>query len=71
MKFKQRTNVANISDEIFNQRDSLIRSKIMDLDNPNNVKKKLVNTISPKYLSEMNYIFGQWIHQVSILNLTK
>ena len=45
MKFKQRTNYANILDEIFNQRDSLIRSKVMDLDNPNyikvNVKKSL------------------------------
>ena len=43
MKFKQRTNVGNILDEIFNQRDLLIRSKVMDLDNPNyfkvNVKK--------------------------------
>ena len=36
MKFKQ-TNLANILDEIFN---SLIRSKVMDLDNPNNAKKK-------------------------------
>ena len=43
MKFKQRPNVADILDEIFNQRDSLIRSKVMGLDNPNylevNVKK--------------------------------
>ena len=43
MKFKQRTNVANILDEIFNWTDSLIRSKVKDLDNPNNVKKKLAN----------------------------
>ena len=43
MKFGYRKNLANILDEFFNQRDSLIRSKVMGLDNPNyfkiNVKK--------------------------------
>ena len=43
MKLKQQTNVANILDEIFNLRETLTRSKVMDLDNPNyhkvNVKK--------------------------------
>ena len=44
MKFKQRTNdIANILDEIFNLTDSLIHSKVMDLNNSNNVKKKLAN----------------------------
>ena len=49
MKFKQWTNAANILDEIFNQRDSLIRSKVMDLDNLNyfkvNVKKAVEKAI--------------------------
>ena len=37
------TNPDNILDEFFNQTDSLILSKVIDLDNPNNVKKKLAN----------------------------
>ena len=49
MKFKQRISVANILDKIFNQRDSLIRSKVMDLDNLNyfkvNVKKAVEKAI--------------------------
>ena len=44
MKFGQRTNPDNILDEFFNYTDSLILSKVMDLYNPNNVKKKKKKT---------------------------
>ena len=38
MKFGQRTKPDNILDEFFNWTDSLLLSKVKDLDNPNNVK---------------------------------
>ena len=41
MQFGERTNPANILDEFFNQTDSLIHSKVMDLDNPNNAKENI------------------------------
>ena len=47
MKFKQRTNVANILDEIFNQSDSLIRLKVMDLNNPNYLKINVKKAYKP------------------------
>ena len=47
MKFKQWTNVANILDYIFNQRDSLIRSKVSGLDYPNYFKVKVKKPYKP------------------------
>ena len=41
MHVEERTNPTDILDEFFNQTDSLIHSKVMDLDNPNNVKISL------------------------------
>ena len=50
MKFGQRTNLANILDEFVNYRDSLVRLKVMDLDNPNyikvNIKKKACKPVN-------------------------
>ena len=47
MKFKQQTNVANMLDKIFNQRDSLIRSNVINLDNPNFLKVNVKTASKP------------------------
>ena len=47
MKLKQRTNVANILGEIFNQRDSLIHSNVMDFDNPKYLKVNVKEAYKP------------------------
>ena len=49
MKFGQRINPDNILYEFFNQTDSLLLSKAMDLDNSNNVKIKLSNCKLAKF----------------------
>ena len=58
MKFGQQTNLVNILDEFFNYRDSLILSKVMNLDNAvyikvNVKKKKLVNPLISEILNKI------------------
>ena len=55
MKFKQRINVANILDEILNQRDLLICSKVMDLDNPNYLKVNVKKAFKPANFRNIEY----------------